>query len=502
MYSVKKNPKLYEINTAVWLYELSVKYSRKISIGNVPAEEWDGIGSLGFDYIWLMGIWKRSRAGMEIFRADPEYSAFASHLDTIFPGWTDTDIAGSPYSIASYDPDPIFGKWDDIEKIREHLHKRDMKLILDFVPNHTAPDHPWVYEHPEYYIRGKKSDYDNNPSLFSVIRNNDRSMYVARGRDPYFHPWTDTVQLNHFNPHMRLALINEIKRISGYCDGIRCDMAMLVLNDIFASNWKWTEPGTHAQSSKEFWEDVREQIPGLLLIAEAYWNTGRYLLQLGFDFVYDKELYDLLQRSTPMKIARHLTSDYAYQKKLVRFIENHDEPRSAEVFGWNKLQAIVTLFSSVPGMKLYHQGQLEGKKIRIPVQLRRMRAEVADSENLLFYEKLLSITGHDVFNNGEWYIKDVIPSSDESFSNLIAYVWRSKEILKLVAINVSGHYSQGRILFRSDEITNGNYILIDELNGRKYVRNGSNLITSGLHVTLDGFHAHMFDISPITQKET
>jgi glycosidase len=108
-----------------------------------------------------------------------------------------------------------------------------MKLILDFFPNHTAPDHPWVFEHPDYYIQGSEPDYARDPAAFIPVQKGRRTLYIARGRDPYFPPWPDTAQLNYLSRDVRSALIEELKKISGHCDGVRCDMAMLVLNDIF-----------------------------------------------------------------------------------------------------------------------------------------------------------------------------------------------------------------------------------------------------------------------------
>lgn len=495
-----KNPKLYEINTAVWLYELSLKHGANLRLRDVPTDEWDRLADSGFHYIWLMGIWKRSKEGMRIFRGEDEYKAFRSHLDFILPVWSDDDIPGSPYSIAAYEPEPLFGDWDDIDRIREELHKREMKLILDFVPNHTAPDHPWISDHPEYYIQGGKAEYKKDPSAFSPIKNDNKVLYIARGKDPYFPSWSDTAQLNYFNPDMRMSLIEELKKISEYCDGVRCDMAMLVLNKIYSDNWKWARPGTYTESGEEFWEELRREIPGLLLIAEAYWGTGPHLLELGFDYVYDKEFYDLLLNAFSHEITNHLKSHYSYQKKLVRFIENHDEPRSAEVFDRDKMKAITALFSTVPGLKLYHQGQLEGKKIRIPVQVRRAIKENSDDHIKTLYEKILRITGHDAFLNGEWELKNVIPGADDSYHHLIAYTWKINKALKLIVVNLSGHSSQGMIPLQNEIDTHSEYIFLDELSDEKYIRNGDDVSKKGLHVILDRFNAHIFDIAQIQRS--
>ncbi|MEW6571818.1 MAG: alpha-amylase family glycosyl hydrolase, partial [Nitrospirota bacterium] len=173
-----KHPKLYEINTVAWLYELSQKYGDRFSIGNVPSKEWDGLKESGFHYIWLMGIWKRSQEGRRYFQTDPRYRPL---YDTVLPGWKEEDIIGSPYSVASYEPDPIMGDWQDLDRVLEELHKRNMKLVLDFVPNHTGPDHPWVKDHPEYYIQGSEDDFRRNPAAFFQAQHKGKAFFIAKG---------------------------------------------------------------------------------------------------------------------------------------------------------------------------------------------------------------------------------------------------------------------------------------------------------------------------------
>ena len=501
----RKNPRLYEINTVQWLSGLAQKYRKRLTIGAVPDAEWDGFKRLGFDYVWLMGIWKRSKEGLRIFRNGPEWPAFREHLDAALPGWKDADITGSPYSIASYEPDPLTGTWDDLRQARASLHKRGMGLVLDFVPNHTAPDHPWAAGHPDYFFLAERSSYEKNPALYSKIDRGDGAQYIARGKDPYFPPWSDTIQLNYFNPALREALIGELEKIAGYCDGLRCDMAMLVLNDIFARNWGEMAESTgavHEMPGEEFWRQARRAVPGLMLIAEAYWDTEWRLMELGFDYVYDKILYDRLRNSPARDIKLHLGADAGYQEKLVRFIENHDEPRGLAAFGPDKLRAAAVLFSTLPGMKLYHHGQLEGWKTKMPVQLARCAPEQTDKDIRAFYERLLAITGQDVFHGGRWRLKDVLPFAGGSHQEqeLIAYTWKTAGRLKLVVVNLGRGLSQG-IVPLADELGGGkDCLLTDELNGRRYSRRAADMIGTGLHVVLDGYQAHIFDIEPISKS--
>ncbi len=276
-------------------------------------------------------------------------------------------------------------------------------------------------------------------------------LYIAHGRDPNFPSWTDTAQLNYFNPETRQAMIERIENIARHCDGIRCDMAMLVLNDVFQRVWGWANRNpAYEMPAQEFWTQAIQQVPGLIYIAEAYWDTEWTLQQLGFDFVYDKRLYDRMRSGHPHDVYLHLTAGIDYQKKLVRFIENHDELRSITAFGRGKAKAVAVLFSTLPGLKLYFHGQMEGKQIRLPVQIRRSKPEAIDPEIKAFYDKLLPVVNEEIFHAGTWQLKEVLPDCDSTFENLIAYTWKLGKSLRLVVVNLSQHPSGGRIYLQDD----------------------------------------------------
>jgi hypothetical protein len=295
---------------------------------------------------------------------------------------------------------------------------------------------------------------------------------------------------------MRSALVAEMKKVAEHADGLRCDMAMLVLNDIFRDTWKWAEPPGHQpRNQEEFWGIARGALPGTLLIAEAYWGTEGRLLELGFDYVYDKGLYDRLLMASPGDVYLHLKADASYQRKLIRFIENHDERRSAEAFSPEALRAAAVLLSTLPGMRLYHQGQFEGRKIKVPLQLRRVSPETADRELEAFYRRLLSVTRAEVFSKGEWELKEAAPAGDDTCGNLIPYVWKSGRELRLVVINLSRNASQGRISLSGETSADTGYVLVDELTGKRYERSGREM--AGLHVVLGGHQSHVFGISPL-----
>ena len=220
-------PTLYEINTWVWLSELSQKYGKPVDLGSVPSGEWDPIAKFGFDAVWFMGVWERSPAGIAIAKS------LVDDFRRALPDFKPEDNVGSPYCTRRYLVDRHLRGPEGVAIARRELANRGMKLLLDFVPNHVAPDHPWVVEHPEYFIRGNADDARNDPASYVVVQGD----VFACGRDPYFPAWPDVLQLNAFQPGLHQAVIETVSSIAAQCDGVRCDMAMLLLNQIFERTW-------------------------------------------------------------------------------------------------------------------------------------------------------------------------------------------------------------------------------------------------------------------------
>ena len=398
---LRKHPHLMELNTWVWLGELSRQAGRRIALAQVPNAEWDRLKTLGFDLIWLMGVWKRSAAGRAMFRTNPSHFPQYDHA---LPGWRLADVVGSPYSIQDYVPDPHLGNWDELDWVRKQLHQRGMGLILDFVPNHTGPDHPWVQSHPEYYVQATEEDFRRDPSSFIVVDRDPAPCVIARGKDPYSPPWPDTAQLNYFNPETQAAMAETARTIAQHSDGVRCDMAMLIVNKVFAHTWG-SRLSAFLAPTREFWPDLISSLPDFVWIAEVYWDMEWQLQQMGFQFAYDKRLYDRLRSAGPQEILAHLRADLSYQTHLVRFLENHDEERSAAAFTDGKLQAAAALIATLPGLRFYHQGQLEGRKIHLPIALDRAADESSDSAAQSF------IKSYSKFRVGKSFTKEIGPCS-------------------------------------------------------------------------------------------
>ncbi|MGH9702161.1 MAG: alpha-amylase family glycosyl hydrolase, partial [Candidatus Acidiferrales bacterium] len=303
---MRPHPHLYEINTCVWLESVSRREGRNLSLAEVPDHDWDELATLGFDLVWLMGVWERSPLGRKMAQTDPHLFPL---YEKALPGWHPDQVVGSPYSIRDYSPDPRIGSWSDLAAARQELNSRDMGLILDFIPNHTGLDHVWVDSHPEYYIQATVQELDENPSLYySIERNGQQPLILARGRDPYFPPWKDLAQLNLFHPGARTALLSEIQKISQHCDGVRCDMAMLVLADVFAKTWNQFL-ANFPRPAREFWSESISASPDFIWLAEVYWGMEQRLQNLGFDFTYCKGFYDLLRDERPAAEMRaHFTA--------------------------------------------------------------------------------------------------------------------------------------------------------------------------------------------------
>jgi hypothetical protein len=490
---LRRHPHLYEINTWPWLEQLSSRLGREIKLGDVPDSEWDSLARLGFDIVWLMGVWQRSPESRRAALADPKITG---SYEQALPGWTPNDVIGSPYSVKQYVPDPRIGTWEHLDRAREKLQARGIALFLDFVGNHTALDHPWTREHPEFYVLGTAKDFAADPGSFFRVETPKGVFYIAFGKDPYFPAWTDVAQLDHFHLPMRAAQISDLCTIAGHCDGVRCDMAMLQLNDIFARTWSH-RMGDAKRPEREFWEEAHAAVPGLILLAEAYWGTEPRLIDLGFSFVYDKELYDAVRDSNVDQIRAQLLVGLNQQSQLARFLENHDEPPCVDVFGKQRLPSVATLMGTLPGMRFYYQDQLQGCEPHLPISLRTQANRPPDVFCSELFTNILGETREEIFHDGEWRVLQTSAVGDATFGNLIAYQWRSPKAWKVIAVNLRGTPSQGRVQLGESIASGSDYIFHDELHDVRYPRNGAELRERGLFVRLEGFQAHLFDVSKV-----
>ena len=397
----------------------------------IPDQEWKSLKARGMDIVWLMGVWKRSPDGREKALNNPELSSTYGHA---LPGWRPEDVTGSPYAVYDYRLEPALGEAEELVALRKKLNRLGLQLMVDFVPNHLAMDHPWTVSYPDRFVGVDASRVPEHPDWFFK---NSQGVYLAHGRDPYFPPWGDTAQVNFFSREMREAMTDELIRISEAVDGVRCDMAMLGLNRIFQQVW-----GNFVKDSApqdEFWKSaitqVKKKRKSFLFLAEVYWNLEWELQQMGFDYTYDKTLYDRLRHSDAAHALGHLKAEHDYQSRCARFIENHDEERAAQAFGKERSIAAASAAFTLPGLRFFHEGQAEGLKIKIPIQLIRAVEENPDSQVANFYSHFLQIIDAPAFHEGLWQLWE------SSAADVMAWSWSLGAQTQLVVL----HFGEGDV---------------------------------------------------------
>jgi len=544
-----RHPLLYEINTHCWLWELAQQHGAKITLANVPESEFLEWRRLGFTHLWLMGVWTvgpRSRAfSLRLTDLRQKYAA-------LIPDLSDDDFVGSAYAIAGYQVSEALGGDAGLRQFREKLAAHGLRLILDFIPNHTSLDHPWLTTSPERFVQSSRKA----PGMFRA-ETSQGPRWIAHGRDPYFPPWSDTAQLDYRNPGTRSAMVEELKSVAARCDGVRCDMAMLVLDDIFARTWaklpcpaQGLERGIHSAISKplkagqwrdEFWAEATSAVkaarPGFVFLAEVYWGLEKRLLELGFDFAYDKHLTDLVTARRHAEVHPHLIAmceasvdakarrDGAGDKpaksrsadlsplpstqaenksltllpKFARFLENHDEPRIAALLTVDEHRAAALLVMGLPGMRFLHEGQLTGATTRASVHLRRRPVETPQSEIIALYEHILTALQRTSIGHGDARLLKPTAAWDgnPSFENFIIIQWQSvPQEFDLVAVNLAPHASQCYVKLAIEGLAGRDWLMTGLLGREQYERKGAVLRESGLYLELQAHGAQVFKFQP------
>ncbi len=486
-------PSLYQINTRVWLTELSRTLGRRATLDDIPDAALDHFAQQGFDWIWLLSVWQTGPYAQAISRKNP---GWRREFEQTLPDLTDDDIAGSGFAIKSYTVHRDLGGDAALARLRERLKKRGLKLMLDFVPNHMAPDHPWVEEHPDYFVGGSEIDLARAPKNYFQLATKIGARCFAHGRDPYFDGWPDTIQLNYGNPALQEAMIGELIRIAGQCDGVRCDMAMLVLPDVFTRTW--------GIDSKPFWPNaiprVHEKSPNFVFMAEVYWDLEWTLQQQGFNYCYDKCLYDRLRGGHARPVREHFHAGLDYQDRLARFLENHDEPRATATFDTAKHRAAAVLTFLSPGLRFFHQGQFEGRHKRISPHLVRAPAELTDVALSEFYDRLLAALRQPAVRDGNWQLVDCRPAWDgnPTYDDFIAFTWETSSAERvIVVVNFSDHQSQTKLCLPFVTATDGSYRFHDLLTMANYDWSAEVIQREGLFVDLPSWGSHVLECTVV-----
>jgi hypothetical protein len=459
---------------------------KRATLAIVPDTIIDEWQKQGFDALWLMGVWTIGPSAAQAALASPSLRA---EYGAVLPGWKAEDVVGSPYAISDYHVHPDFGGDAALRAFRARLASCGIKLILDFVPNHVGRDHEWLDTHPEYFIRAtgggeqKEGYFRHGDSLF------------AHGRDPYFPPWTDTAQLDYRQSATKTAMRDLLCSVAAQCDGVRCDMAMLVLDDIFRRTWGDREEAGAGRA--EFWaqaiDAVRATHKDFMFIAECYWGLEERLQLLGFDYTYHKTIYDSIVRSSLGSIGPQLASGENIGRSLF-FLENHDEARLATAIADTpRRHAAIILMLCLPGARLVHDGQTEGRRMRHPLQLARLAEEAIDKEEASFYRTLFAALKASSVGKGTWKMLET-----GAASSILAFLWETPSGQRdIVVVNGEHRMNEGHIVIRFQGIAARNWELQGRLFGKHCTCEGDQMCGEGLYVDLAPFESEIFRLTPL-----
>jgi glycosidase len=481
-------PSLYQINTRVWLTELSRGLHRPATLDDVPDAELDDLANRGFDWVWFLSVWQTGPESQRVSRTNPEWR---KEFQETLPNLTDDDIPGSGFAITGYATHAALGGDAALGRLRERLRKRGLKLMLDFVPNHMGLGHPWVESHPEYFVRGSELDLARAPQNYTWVKRKGGDLLLAYGRDPYFAGWPDTLQLDYSNPATQEAMIGELTRVAGQCDGVRCDMAMLVLPDVFERTWGRRAPLFWPRATQA----VRKRVPGFTFMAEVYWDLEWTMQQQGFDYAYDKRLYDRLRERHARPVRDHLRAGLDYQDKLARFLENHDKPRAAATIPLDVHRAAAALTFLSPGLRFFHQGEFSGKMKRISPHLGRGADEPINMDLAKFYDRLLAVLRQDALRNGQWTLLECAPAWDGNWTSdcFIACAWEGPAGDRfVVAVNYAPNQSQCHVRLPFADLGGKQWQIEDQLDAAGYDWNGNDLAARGLYLDMAPWQAAVY----------
>lgn len=480
------NPVLYQIAARDWLWRCGLGASQ-LTLAQIPDSELDCLAELQFNWLYLLGVWQTGAAGVAISRSEQSWRA---SFEEALPDLKEIDITGSPFAITAYRVHEDFGGNPALAALRERLSARGIKLMLDFVPNHTALDHPWVSEHPDYFLAGTEQDLVAAPANFARVSTEG---IFAHGRDPYFSGWPDTLQLNYSNPAVPRAMTAELEKISALCDGLRCDMAMLLLPEIFEKTW--------SLKADDFWRPaisaVRQTERDFLFLAEVYWGLQETLQQHGFDYTYDKELLDRLLERNASHVQEHLSETCSYQGRCAHFLENHDEPRIAALLlpPVHKPAALLTYLG--PGMAFFHDGQLQGYTRKPSNHLAHRALETTNAGLAGFYGDLLRLLPS--VRQGEWRLLETLPAweGNPTATDFLCYGWiETGQLRHLIAVNYADHRSQCYAQLPRGSVSDRMTLLRDQTSSVVYNRQGAELQERGLYLDLAAWEYNVFRLEP------
>ncbi len=522
-------------STYVWLAQLSAKYRREVRrLDQIPDAELDELAGQGFSSLWLIGLWKRSKASLKVKQLCGQ-----------------VQVAASAYAIDEYVVADDLGGNGALENLKERCRQRGIDLACDVVTNHTGIESAWLREHPDWFIqlpyppypgyRFSGPDLSEDPEYLLQIedgyfdhseaavvcryqhRHSGQVRYIYHGNDGTHLPWNDTAQLDYLLPQLREAMIQLIIRVARDFRIIRFDAAMTLAKRHFQRLW-YPLPGggagvpsrsDHAMSKEdfdrafpiEFWRElvdrVRREAPDTLLIAEAFWlMEGYFVRTLGMHRVYNSAFMNMLKREENAKYRETLKNilefDPAILQRFVNFMSNPDEKPAIEQFGdGDKYYCVATMLATMPGLPMFGHGQIEGLKEKYGMEYLTPRWEEQPDR------QMVERHGREIFpllrrralfsGAGSFQLYD-FESVFGVEQDVFAYSNRLEEQSVLILCNNSNKYITGRIgpaVYMADKDgipfqracsvdTGRDFVLMSDLaSGHQYLQPGWQLAQGG-----------------------
>ena len=408
-------------STYVWLEQLSKKHLRHIhKLDQIPDEELQLLADRGITGLWLIGLWERSIASRTIKR-------LRGHADAV----------ASAYSLKDYNIAEDLGGTAAYENLRDRAKRFGLRLASDMVPNHMGIDSPWVIEHPDWFLTRPESPYPayqfNGPDISPDPRveikiedhyynqtdaavtfrmrqqSNGHTQFIYHGNDGTSFAWNDTAQLDYSKAYVREHVIQTILHVARQFPIIRFDAAMVLAKRHVQRLW-FPLPGVggsipsraeyaisqeqfEALMPHEFWREVvdrvAEEVPGTLLLAEAFWLLEGYFVRtLGMHRVYNSAFMVMLRDEENAKFRSYLKKTIEFDpdimKRYVNFMSNPDERTAIDQFGdGDKYFGAATMLATLPGLPMFGHGQIEGFTEKYGMEYKQARMNESPNEGLV-----------------------------------------------------------------------------------------------------------------------
>jgi len=542
-------------STYVWLAQLSKQYGRAITrLDEIPDEALEELARRGLNSLWLIGIWERSRASK-----------------TIKQLCGNQDAVASAYSLFDYRIAEDLGGEAAYTNLRDRAYRHGIRLASDMVPNHMGIDSPWVVEHPDWFISRPDSPYPaysfNGPDLSQdgrveikiedhyfeqsdaavVFRRRDRASgetrYIYHGNDGTSFPWNDTAQLDYLNAAVREQVIQTILYVARLFPVIRFDAAMTLAKRHFHRLW-FPGPGasgaipsraefgmSQAEFDRcmphEFWREVVDrvaaEVPGTLLLAEAFWlMEGYFVRTLGMHRVYNSAFMNMMRDEENAKyrsvIKNTLEFDPDIMKRYVNFMSNPDERTAIDQFGTgDKCFGVAAVMATLPGLPMFGHGQIEGFTEKYGMEYQRPRYDETPDQGLVerhqreiapllqrrwLFAESSNFLLYDFYQNSGAVDENVFAYSNRNGGERALVVYNNRYGTAHGTIHFSAAYADkgaGRLHRRAlseglglNPASGAVIAWRDSLTGLEYLRSANDLSERGLNLNLHAYQCHVF----------